>query len=107
MSNAITNLLKKLNLFTPGIRKFFNDIFTNVHGNYDPAYVFGYGYVFIGANVFIGLSIYDTIKNGKFDSINYAAGLATVSTTLVAAAAGVSLKKSAENPTTTDDKKDG
>lgn len=79
------------------VKKVFKDCLTGINGkDYDPARVVGYAVVIIGAVVFIGLSIYDTIINKKFDYTGYATGLAGVGVTITAAAAGVWFKKDTE-----------
>lgn len=72
------------------------EVFTSSADEFDPARVFGYGFVLVGGTVFIVLSIYDTMKNGKFDYINYSAGIAAISAALVSAAAGVVIKRTSE-----------
>ena len=86
MFQAISNLIKRV----------CREVFTSSADEFDPARVFGYGFVLIGGTVFIVLSVYDTMKNGKFDYINYSAGIAAISAALVSAAAGVVIKRTSE-----------
>jgi hypothetical protein len=79
------------------IAKILSDCFTSQTGDYDPARVIGYGLVSLGALEFMVLSPYITIKDGKFDGLQFCAGLASIGTALVAAAGGVYLKRSTEN----------
>lgn len=79
------------------LKKLVKDCLTSANGDYDPARVVGYGIVLWGAAQFFLLSLYFAIKDGKFDGTAYAAGLAAVSATGLAAAAGVYIKKSTEN----------
>lgn len=87
--------------FFKEVRKLVFDCLTNTHGNYDPARVVGYIVVVLASLEFMVLSAYVTIKDGKFDGSMYAIGLASISTALIAAAAGVWMKKSTEMPSPT------
>jgi hypothetical protein len=79
------------------VRKLVHDCLTSANGDYDPARVVGYLVVVFGALEFLALSAYVTIKDGKFDSMQYSAGLVAIAGVLVAAAAGVWLKRATEN----------
>lgn len=76
--------------------KLLRESLTASSGEYDPARVFGYGIVVLGALVFFGLTIYVTIRNGTFDGTSYAVGLGGVASTLISAAGGVWIKRTAE-----------
>ena len=78
------------------LKKVLKDSLTNSVGDYDPARVAGYLVVILGGLAFIGLSIYDTIVNKKFNYEGYAIGLSGVAVTIAGAAAGVWIKKGAE-----------
>ncbi len=84
------------------LRKLARDCLTSANGDYDPARVVGYGIVLWGALQFFLLTLYFAIRDGKFDGVTYAAGLAAISATGLAAAAGVYIKKSTENLPTTE-----
>lgn len=77
--------------------KVLSDCLTSQAGDYDPARVFGYGIVVLGGLEFLVLSAYSTFKEGKFDSVAFATGLAAVGGALVLAGAGVWIKKTTEN----------
>ncbi len=81
-------------------KRVVEDCMTSANGDFDPARVIGYGVVVIGALVFFGLTIYNTIINRTFDGGDFAAGLSSVSAAVVAAGAGVWLKKDTEIPYT-------
>lgn len=78
------------------IKRVFRDCSTSSNGDYDPARVVGYGFTTVGCFVFLALTVYDTIQKKSFDAVGFAAGLAGVSSTLAAAAAGVRIKDSTE-----------
>lgn len=78
--------------------KILNDCFTSAGGDYDPARIFGYGIVVLGSLEFLFLAAYTSIKEGKFDPVQFATALAGIAAALAAAAAGVWIKKSTENP---------
>lgn len=78
--------------------KVLSDCMTSQAGDYDPARVFGYGITFLGGLVFLCLSVWIAIKDGKFDGLQFAGGLAAVSASIATAGAGVWLKRSTENP---------
>jgi hypothetical protein len=80
--------------------KVLSDCMTSQAGDYDPARVFGYGIVFLGGLEFLCLSAWMAIKDGKFDGVQFATGLAAIGVALAAAAGGVWLKRSTENTTT-------
>ena len=82
------------------IKRVFRECSTSSGGEYDPARVVGYGFTTIGCFVFLALVIYDTIQKKSFDALNFATGLAGVSSTLAAAAAGVRIKDSTETKPT-------
>lgn len=73
-----------------------SDISTTSAGDFDPARIIGYGITILGGLIFCGLTIYDTMINSKFDYDGFAIGLAGVSATIAAAAAGVWIKRSTE-----------
>jgi hypothetical protein len=80
------------------IKTVMKDITTTSVGDYDPARVVGYGSLVMGSLVFLGLSIYDTIVNGKFNYEGFSLGLVAISTAVAGAAAGVWIKKGTERP---------
>lgn len=85
--------------------KVLSDCLTSQAGDYDPARVFGYGIVFLGGLVYLFLSIWMAIKEGKFNGLEFAGGLVAISGAMTTAAAGVYLKRATENlPTTTEAK---
>lgn len=82
------------------VKKVIKDCSTGINGHdYDPARVIGYGINLIGGLVFIGLAIYDTFQNHKFNYDGFAMGLTGIALGLTGAAAGVVLKKSTETET--------
>lgn len=88
-------ILKQL-LGFPGIRKILHEVFTSSSGEYDPARLWGYGFVILGGTQFLVSEAYILITTGQFNAVEYATGLAAISTALVAAAAGVWIKRKAE-----------
>jgi len=78
--------------------KVVGDVFTSWNGDVDPARLFGYGFVLLGGMEFLGLTLYMTVKTGHFDALNFSTGLIGISGAIVAAAAGVLIKKSSEMP---------
>lgn len=80
------------------IAKATGDMFQNWNGDYDPARLIGYGFVLLCGIVFIGLSIYDTIKNHAFNSLAFSTGCVAISGQALAAAWGVRIKQNAEVP---------
>lgn len=74
------------------------DISTTSSGDYDIARVAGYGVTVLGAVVFLGLSIYDTWANQKFNYEGFSLALTAISIAITGAAAGVWIKKGAERP---------
>ena len=81
-------------------KRMVEDCLTSANGDFDPARVIGYGVVVLGALVFFGLTIYHTLVNKSFDGGSFAAGLGSISASVVAAGAGVWLKKDTEIPYT-------
>lgn len=79
------------------VKKALQDCFTSQTGDYDPARVFGYGIAVLGGLVYLFLSVYFALKDGKFDQVQYVTGLVGVITAIVGAAAGVYVKRSTEN----------
>ena len=77
--------------------KVVNDCLTSSGGDYDPARVFGYGIIALGGLEFLILTAYVTFKDGKFDGMQFATGLAAIGASLVAAGAGVWIKRQTEN----------
>lgn len=80
------------------IQKICSDAFTSMNGDIDPARLFGYGFVLLGGIEFLAMTLYMAIKTGHFDTFNFSTGLVGIGGALVAAAAGVFIKKSAEVP---------
>lgn len=80
------------------IRNICSDVFTSMNGDIDPARLFGYGFVLLGGIEFLAMTTYMAIKTGHFDAINFSTGLVGISGALLAAAAGVYIKKSTEVP---------
>lgn len=80
------------------IKQVSKETMTSAAGEYDPSRVYGYGFVFLAAMVFLGLSIYDTFKNGNFKSGDFCTGVITLAGGFTLIAGGVAIKKSAENP---------
>lgn len=78
--------------------KTFSDMFTNWNGDVDPARLVGYGFVMLGGLQFLGLSLYDTLKNHAFNYVGFSTGLVAISGAITAAAAGVRWKQMAEAP---------
>lgn len=79
------------------VKKVIKDCATGLNGeDYDPARVIGYGIIVVGSLIFLGLSIYDTIKTGKFDYAGFATGFGSIGLTLASAGAGVWFKKDTE-----------
>lgn len=78
------------------IKKLVHQCLTNPQGLYDPARVAGYGIVVLGGLQYLILSAYIVIKDGKFDGLSFATGLAAIGAALMAAAGGVWIKKSSE-----------
>ena len=81
-----------------GLKKILCDMGQSANGDWDPARVVGYGVTVIGAMIFFGLTIYVSIANKTFDGTAYSIGLAGISASIAASAAGVLLKKSTEVP---------
>lgn len=80
-------------------RKVMNDVFTSENGeDIDPARLFGYGFVILGSIEFLLATLYILIKHGTFDAMNFSTGLVGISGALMAAAAGVRIKKDTESP---------
>lgn len=88
-------VLKQLLMFE-GVRKILREVFTSSSGEYDPARLWGYGFCILGGTQYLITSAYVVITTGQFDPVAYATGLAGISTALVAAAAGVWIKRTAE-----------
>lgn len=82
---------------TTGVSTVLSDSFTSKVGEYDPARLFGYLPILLASFAFIGLSIYDTVVNKKFDYAGFAMGIAGVGAALAGAAAGVRIKEGSEN----------
>jgi hypothetical protein len=80
--------------------KVISDSFTSMNGDFDPARLFGYGFVLLGGLEFLGTTLYMVIKTQHFDQVGFATGLIGISGALLAAAAGVYIKKTAEVPLT-------
>lgn len=80
------------------IKKTFGDMFTNWNGDVDPARLVGYGFVMLGGLEFLGLSLYDTLKNHAFNYIGFSTGLVAISGAITAASAGVRWKQMSEAP---------
>lgn len=78
------------------IKTLIHQCLTNPQGVYDPARVAGYGIVVLGGLQYLVLSAYMAIKNGEFDGLNFATGLAAIGAALMAAAGGVWIKKVSE-----------
>jgi hypothetical protein len=74
------------------------DVFTSANGDYDPARLWGYGFTILGGTQFLVSFAWVTYKTQTFDAVNFAAGLVGISGSLVAAAAGVYIKRNAEVP---------
>lgn len=84
------------------LKKVIYDCCTSSAGDYDPARLLGYLVVVLAAMVFLVLTTYFALTTGKFDSKDFALGLASISATMVAAATGVWIKKDTEvQPTST------
>lgn len=79
-------------------KRVMSDISTSANGDFDPARVIGYGFVVISGLVFLGLTIYTTWKTGAFSTVDFTIGVAGLSASITAAAAGVLIKKSTEVP---------
>lgn len=78
------------------LKKLLNDVLTTAGGDYDVVKVAAFVPMFFAGWAFIGLSIYDTVINKKFDYNGFATGLAGVGGSIAAAAAGLRLKKGTE-----------
>lgn len=75
-----------------------SDVFTSQTGDYDPARLFGYGFVILAATEFLTAFGYVVWKTGTFDATNFTIGVAGISTSLAAVATGVAIKKGTEVP---------
>lgn len=80
------------------IAKATGDMFQNWNGDYDPARLIGYGFVLLCGLVFIGLTIYDTLRNHAFNSMAFSGGCVAISGQALAAAWGVKIKQNSETP---------
>ena len=89
------------------IKRVVSDCATSANGDYDPARVIGYGFVVLGGLFFLGLTVYDTVVKQSFDSGGFASGLLAISGAIVAAGAGVWLKKDTEVPLKEDEPPSG
>lgn len=72
------------------------DMTTTPNMDFDPARVIGYGFALLVGIVFLVLEVWYSFKSGQFNAGEYAAGSASVSMSIVAASAGVLIKKNAE-----------
>lgn len=80
-------------------KRFWHDQITTPNGDIDPARVWGYLIVGSGGMLFLFLEWYSVVeKNQPFDPGAFSDGLIKVGTALLAAAAGVWIKKGAEVP---------
>ena len=77
-------------------KKALKDCFTSANGDYDPARVVGYLVVLLGALIFMGGMVFNTIVDKRFDADAFMKGLSGLSLTMTAAAGGVWIKKSSE-----------
>lgn len=73
------------------------DSFTNWNGDVDPARL-AYVVPLVGSVLFFALTIYDTLKLHRFDSMSFSAGLVAISGSVLSAAAGVRWKQNSEAP---------
>lgn len=79
------------------ILQIMKDCFTGKDNEtYDPARVFGYGVVVLGAIEYLALSAYQVLHTGVFNVTDYTVGLTGVAGAMAAAAAGVLIKHKAE-----------
>ena len=78
------------------IKRVFRDCSTTSNGPPPPAPPPPPASPTLGCLVFLALVVYDTLQKKSFDAIGFATGLAGVSSTLAAAAAGVRIKDSTE-----------
>lgn len=80
-------------------KRFWHDQITTPNGDIDPARVWGYLIVGCGGMLFLFLEWYTVVvKNQPFDPSAFSDGLIKVGTALLAAAAGVWIKKGTEVP---------
>lgn len=80
------------------VSKVCGDIFANWNGDIDPARLVGYGFVLLCGNVFLVLSIYDTLVHKSFNSLAFSTGCVAIAGQVLAAAVGVRLKQNSEIP---------
>ncbi len=86
------------------LRRVLGDCFTSPNGDFDPARVFGYGFVVAAATVFLVLTVYETLTKGVFETEKFSLGVAAIASSIAAVAAGVLIKKSTEVPLDTTEK---
>lgn len=77
--------------------KMLNQALTNKIGEYDVARIIGHGFAGLCGLVFLGLAIYDTWLKKSFDYGGFAMGASAIGAVVLAAAAGVRVKDTAEN----------
>lgn len=80
------------------IKRVFADCGQSENGDYDPARVFGYGFVVLSGTVFLGLTIYETMTTSVFNTEKFSMGVVAISSAIAGAAAGVFIKRSTEIP---------
>lgn len=68
------------------------------NGYTDPARVIGYLFPVISGLVFLVMIVWSSFKNGKFDGIDFAAGVTSISAAIGVASWGVAKKNGTEGP---------
>lgn len=80
-------------------KRFWHDQITTPNGDIDPARVWGYLIIGCGGMLYNFFEYYEVVIKGQpFDPNAFADGLIKVGTALLAAAAGIWIKKGAEAP---------
>lgn len=80
-------------------KKVIKDCLTSANGDFDPARVFGYLILLVGAAMFIAMSgVQFALTPKTFDIFNFTKGLGAIALSLTAAAAGVWIKNATEVP---------
>lgn len=95
MISWIFKMLGKLFGDMPLVKRIMNDIFTTAAGDYDGAKIFGYGFLVIAATLWLSLFTWITIKTVSFNSVDFVAGVVTLSGLLISTSWSVRIK----NPT--------
>ena len=82
---------------SPTLAHVLHDVFTNQVDEYDGVKIFGYIFLVMSGTTFLFLFIWNTIRTGHFNPLDFCSGVGILSAQLISIGATVRIKQPTEN----------